>query len=205
KRNGPRRDDSDVRPAFLECTACAKHHPVGLLNTCDCGSPLFARYEWKDVQTEDLLPRKDLWRYAPLHPLEPAEIRSRGEGGTPLYRLERIGSGGRVARLKVHALYIKDEGLNPTRTFKARGMAVALGATTLAVPTAGNAGAALAAYAATYGARAIVLMASDGPAPQARDAMGYGAEVLRVDENITDAARIVAELSTSTELFSVAT
>src|SRR3989442_11170163 len=135
KVNGPRRDHCDVRPAFLECTACAKHHPVGLLNTCDCGSPLFARYEWKDVQTEDLLPRKDLWRYAPLLPLEPAEIRSRGEGGTPLYRLERIGSGGRVARLKVHALYIKDEGLNPTRTFKARGMAVAL-------PLAGALGAA---------------------------------------------------------------
>jgi len=157
------------------------------------------------------LPRKDLWRYAPLLPLEPSEIRSRGEGGTPLHRLERIGSGGRVARLKVDALYVKDEGLNPTRTFKARGMAVAvpmacaLGATTLAVPTAGNAGAALAAYAATHGARAIVLMASDGPAHQARDARAYGAEVLRVDENITDAARIVSELSTTTELFSVAT
>ena len=200
-----------MRPAFLECTACSKHHPVQLLNTCDCGSPLFARYEWKDVRTQDLLPRKDLWRYAPLLPLEPAEIRSRGEGGTPLHRLERIGSGGRVARLKVDALYVKDEGLNPTRTFKARGMAVAvpmacaLGATTLAVPTAGNAGAALAAYAATYGARAIILMASDGPAHQARDARTYGAEVLRVDENIADAARIVNELSSTTELFSVAT
>src|SRR5438876_108105 len=180
KRNGPGRDASGVRPAFLECTACSKHHPVRLLNTCDCGSPLFARYEWKDIQTEDLLPRKDLWRYAPLLPLDSAEIRSRGEGGTPLHRLERIGSGGRVTRLKVDALYVKDEGLNPTRTFKARGMAVAvpmacaLGATTLAVPTAGNAGAALAAYAATYGARAIILMASDGPAQQARDAQTYG-------------------------------
>src|SRR5881397_1920252 len=132
-------------------------------------------------------------------------------GRNPLHRLERIGSGGRVTRLKVDALYVKDEGLNPTRTFKARGMAVAvpmacaLGATTLAVPTAGNAGAALAAYAATYGTRAIVLMASDGPTHQARDALAFGAEVLRVDENITDAARIVAELSTATELFSVAT
>src|SRR2546426_11474432 len=84
-------------------------------------------------------------------------------------------------------------------------MACALGATTLAVPTAGNAGAALAAYAATYGARAIVIMASDGPPSQARDAIAYGAEVLRVDEDIADAARIVAELSTATELFSVAT
>jgi len=200
-----------VRPAFLECSACSKHHPIRLLNTCDCGSPLFARYDWKDIRTDDLLSRKDLWRYAPLLPLEPEEIRSRGEGGTPIHRLERIGSGGRVARLKVDALYVKDEGLNPTGTFKARGMAVAvpmacaLGATTLAVPTAGNAGAALAAYAATYGALAVVIMASDGPPHQALDASAYGAQVFRVDEGIADAGRIVSELSTTTELFSVAT
>jgi len=200
-----------VRPAFLECSACSKHHPIRLLNTCDCGSPLFARYDWKDIRTDDLLSRKDLWRYAPLLPLEPEEIRSRGEGGTPIHRLERIGSGGRVARLKVDALYVKDEGLNPTGTFKARGMAVAvpmacaLGATTLAVPTAGNAGAALAAYAATYGASAVVILASDGPPHQALDASAYGAQVFRVDEGIADAGRIVSELSTTTELFSVAT
>lgn len=200
-----------MRPAFLECTACSKHHPVRLLNTCDCGSPLFARYDWKDIRVHDLLPRKDLWRYAPLLPLEPAEIRSRGEGGTPLHRLERIGSGGRVARLKVHALYLKDEGLNPTRTFKARGMAVAvpmasaLGATTLAVPTAGNAGAALAAYAATYGVRAVVIMARDGPAEQAREALAYGAHVVQVDQDLRDVGRIVSELATATETFSVAT
>ena len=200
-----------MRPAFLECSACSKHHPIRLLNTCDCGSPLFARYDWKDIRTDDLLSRKDLWRYAPLLPLEPEEIRSRGEGGTPIHRLERIGSGGRVARLKIDALYVKDEGLNPTGTFKARGMAVAvpmacaLGATTLAVPTAGNAGAALAAYAATYGALAVVIMASDGPPHQALDASAYGAQVFRVDEGIADAGRIVSELSTTTELFSVAT
>src|SRR3989442_13399649 len=151
----PRRDDRGVRPAFMECTACAKRHPVRLLNTCDCGSPLFARYDWKDLRTQDLLPRKDLRRYAPLLPLEPAEIRSRGEGGTPLLRLERIGSGGRVARLKIGALYVKDEGLNPTRTFKARGMAGpgpeggALGGTTPSVPTPRDAGAAVAGDAPT--------------------------------------------------------
>src|SRR5207253_6340868 len=85
-----------------------------------------------------------------LLPLEESEIRSRGEGGTPLHRLEHLGAGGRVARVKVAALYVKDEGLNPTGTFKARGMAVAvpmacaLGGSNLVVPTAGNAGAALA-------------------------------------------------------------
>jgi threonine synthase len=200
-----------VRPAFLECTRCSKRHEVRLINTCDCGGPLFARYEWKGPRREDLLPRKDLWRYAPLLPLEAGEIRSRGEGGTPLHRLDRIGSGGRVARLRVAGLYVKDEGLNPTRTFKARGMAVAvpmaaaLGATTLAVPTAGNAGAALAAYAATYGVRAIVVMARDGPAEPAREAIAYGAHLLQVEEDIADAGRIVNELATAHDAFSVAT
>src|SRR5438309_3786710 len=202
---------ADVRPSFLECTACSKKHEVRLMNTCDCGAPLFARYDWKDLAVQDLASRRDLWRYAPLLPLEETTIRSRGEGGTPLYKLESIGTGGRVARLRVAGLYVKDEGLNPTRTFKARGMAVAvpmassLGATTLAVPTAGNAGAALAAYAATYGVRAIVIMARDGPAEQASEAMAYGAQLLQINEDITDAGRIVNELATETETFSVAT
>ncbi len=203
--------DRVVRPAFIECTACSKRYEVHLINTCGCGAPLFARYDWKDLRAEDLLARRDLWRYAPLLPLEANEIRSRGEGGTPLHRLDRIGSGGRVARLKLAALHVKDEGRNPTRTFKARGMAVAvpmacaLGATTLAVPTAGNAGAALAAYAATYGARAIIIMARDGPQAQARESIAYGAHVLRVDGAITDAGRIVNDLSRSTDTFNLAT
>lgn len=207
----PLRHHRAVRPAYLECTACAKRWEVRLTNTCDCGSPLFARYEWEDLRTEALRPRKDLWRYAPLLPLEEKEIRSRGEGGTPLLRLDRIGSGGRVAKMKLAALYVKDEGRNPTGTFKARGMAVAvpmadaLGATTLVVPTAGNAGAALSAYAATYGVRAIVLMARDGPDEAAREAIDYGGEVLWVDEDITDAGRIARQLAETTGVFSVAT
>ena len=200
-----------VRPAFLECTSCARHHDVRRINLCDCGGPLFARYEWPDLRKENLQPRKDLWRYAPLLPLNHDEIRSRGEGGTPLHRLEVIGGGGRVAKLKVRALYVKDEGLNPTGTFKARGMAVAvpmaciLGATELIVPTAGNAGAALAMYAATYGARAIVIMASDGPEDAGRTVLAFGAHLLRVDEGIADAGRIVRELASTTDVFSVAT
>lgn len=200
-----------MRPAFLECTMCSKRHEVRLINTCDCGGPLFARYEWRDLGKDRLLPRKDLWRYAPLLPLEESEIRSRGEGGTPLYRLEHLGAGGRVARVKVAALYVKDEGLNPTGTFKARGMAVAvpmacaLGATRLVVPTAGNAGVALALYAATYGAAPIILMASDGPEETVREAMAYRASVLQVEEDIADAGRIARDLAEATETFNVAT
>src|SRR5438034_7366033 len=200
-----------VRPAFLECTACSKKHEVRLRNVCDCGAPLFARYEWSDVRREDLLPRKDLWRYAPLLPLNDAEIHSRGEGGTPLYKLERIGGGGRVARLKVAALYVKDEGLNPTGTFKARGMAVAVpmacapGGSNLVVPTAGNAGAALALYAATYGARSLILLASGGSEEAAREAVAYGAYVFRTAGDISDAGRIARDLAGMTETFSLAT
>src|SRR3989442_9481540 len=84
-------------------------------------------------------------------------------------------------------------------------MESSLGATPRAVPTAGNAGPALAAYAATYGLRAIVIMARDGPAEQAREAMAYGAQLLQIDEDITDAGRLVNELVTQTETFSVAT
>lgn len=205
------RHDLAVRPAYLECTGCSKRHEVRLRNTCDCGAPLFARYEWKDLRKENLLPRKDLWRYAPLLPLEETEIRSRGEGGTPLHRLEHLGSGGRVARMKLAALYLKDEGLNPTGTFKARGMAVAvpmahaLGASILTVPTAGNAGAALAAYAATYGVRAIILMSSDGPEEAAHAVLTYGAYLMWVDEDITDAGRIAQDLARTTDAFNVAT
>ncbi len=211
KPYGPVLHPEAVRPAYLECTSCSKRHEVRLTNTCDCGGPLFARYEWVDLRRQDLLPRKDLWRYAPLLPLEDTEIRSRGEGGTPLHRLERFGGGGRVARLKVAALYVKDEGLNPTGTFKARGMAVAvpmaeaLGATTLVVPTAGNAGVALAAYAATYGVRAVILMTRDGPIEAAREAAGHGAILVYVDGDITDAGRIAGELATSTDTFNMAT
>lgn len=207
----PRRHPGGVRPAFLECTACARRHDLRRMNMCTCGGPLFARYETRGLGRTDLLRRDDMWRYAPLLPLEASEIRSRGEGGTPLHRLVHLGGGGRVARLKVAALYVKDEGLNPTGTFKARGMAVAvpmalaLGATRLVVPTAGNAGAALAAYAATHGAGGIVLLARDGPDDAAREAAAFGAAVVRIDGSISDAGRIAQELAETAGVFNVAT
>jgi threonine synthase len=106
---------------------------------------------------------------------------------------------------------VKDEGLNPTGTFKVRGMAVAvpmaraLGASTLVVPTAGNAGAALALYAATYGLQAIVLLARDGSEEAIREAIAFGAHVLQVPLDIAEAGRIASELASTAEAFSVAT
>lgn len=201
----------DVRPAFLECTACSKTYEPRRINTCGCGGPLFARYEWATLTRDALRPRSDLWRYAPLLPLAESDIRSRGEGGTPLYRLTRIGAGGRVARLKVAALYVKDEGRNPTGTFKARGMAVAvpmacsMDIRDLVIPTAGNAGAALAAYAAVYGAQATVLLAGEGSENAAREAIAYGSRLLRVEGDIAQAGRIARELADATGAFNMAT
>lgn len=144
-------------------------------------------------------------------PVDEKEFRSRGEGGTPLMRLERIGSGGRVARLRVDGLYVKDEGRNPTATFKARGMAVAvpmaaaLGAEHLVAPTAGNAGAALALYASTYGLGATVLATPDAPAAALRGALVHGARVAQVPGDITAAGRVAQEIATATAAFNVAT
>lgn len=195
----------------LECTACGRRYDVGMRNLCECGRPLFAWYDYARVRREDLRPRRDLWRYAPILPVEEESLRSRGEGGTPLLRLQRIGSGGRVARLKVAALYVKDEGLNPTGTFKARGMAVAvpmaqtLGAESLVAPTAGNAGAALALYAAAYGLEATIFMTRDAPEEAKREALGYGARVLQVAGDITDAGRLAQAFAVATGAFNVAT
>src|SRR2546428_14071074 len=101
---------ADVRPSFLECTACSKKHEVRLMNTCDCGAPLFARYDWKDLAVQDLASRRDLWRYAPLLPLGGNTIRSRGGGGAPPYKIESIGPGGARPRRPPAGLLRKDEG-----------------------------------------------------------------------------------------------
>ena len=202
-RNGKRgvRHRVRVRPAYLECTRCGRRHSTELRNLCECGGPLFARYTLGRVAHGDLLPRKDLWRYAPLLPLDPAEVRSQGEGGTPMHRLAHIGSGDRLGEPRVASLQVKDEGVNPTGTFKARGMAVAvpmartLGARAVLAPTAGNAGAALALYAATYGLDAIVVTSADAPVETQQGARAYGAQVLRVDGDITDAGRLAVQVA----------
>ena len=152
----------------LSCTACGLRHEWSILqNLCTaCRSPLFPIYDLagagRVLKREALVRReKSLWRYRetlplPLH-LEPISL---GEGGTPLLRAARYGT-----ELRLPNLWVKDESQNPTQSFKARGMAVAvsmakhLGATKLAVPTAGNAGGALAAYAARAGLEAHIFMA----------------------------------------------
>src|SRR5438132_7378228 len=155
----------------LECSAChLRHDSSRLQNLCtSCHKPLFAIYDLaaagRRLRRETLAPReKSLWRYREVLPLpDKIEPVSLGEGGTPLLRAS--GS----CRTDGLDVWIKDESLNPTQSFKARGMSVAvlmakyLGATKLAVPSAGNAGGALAAYAARAGLEAHIFMPSDTP------------------------------------------
>ena len=136
-----------------------------------------------------------LWRYRELLPIFPGESPvTLGEGFTPLIHASRLG-----AALGLSRLYVKDESLNPTNSFKARGQSTAvtraraLGAHTLSVPTAGNAGCAMAAYASSAGLEAQVFMPRDVKRPFAEECALYGATTTLVDGLITDAGRLAAE------------
>ncbi len=191
--------------SHLECSACATRHDADVpQNLCTaCGKPLLARYNLEALVGRawpGALARRPwaLWRYAELLPLRHPAAASLGEGVTPLLALPRtaarlgLGSGGRAG------LLVKDEGLLPTGSFKARGAAVGvsrareLGITHVALPTAGNAGGAWATYAARAGLRATVVMPEDAPAINVREAAVAGADVYLVRGLISDAGAIVA-------------
>jgi threonine synthase len=176
----------------LECSACGlRHDGSRLQNLClSCGKPLFAIVDLaaasRTLKPDSLATReKSLWRYREVLPL-PGDVApvSLGEGGTPLLRAEKFS--GDVD------LWIKDESINPTQSFKARGMSVAvsmakhLGATRLAVPSAGNAGGALAAYAARGGLEAHIFMPRDTPRANITECYELGAHVTLIDGLITD-------------------
>jgi threonine synthase len=164
-----------------------------------CGMPLLARYDLKAARAwkkESLASREaTMWRYRELMPLFDGEQPiTLGEGWTPLVHAKRLGR-----ELGLERLFVKDESLNPTNSFKARGLAAAvtkasiLGATTLSVPSAGNAANAMAAYAAAAGLEAKVFMPKDVKVPFIRECELYGADVTLVDGLITDAGRVAAE------------
>jgi len=166
---------------------------------CTCGAPLLARYDLRAARAwtrESLAPREPtMWRYRELMPLFDGERPlTLGEGWTPLIHATRLGRD-----LGLTNLFVKDESLNPTNSFKARGLAAAvtraslLGAKTLSIPSAGNAANAMAAYAAAAGIAAKVFMPKDVKVPFIRECELYGADVTLVDGLITDAGRIAAE------------
>src|SRR2546423_6864100 len=182
----------------LECTACGLRHDWRRLqNVCaKCGKPLFAIVDLKAAGRELTpaklaTPERSLWRYRELLPLpKDAEPISLGEGGTPLLRAKAFADD--------VDLWIKDESLNPTQSFKARGMSVAvsmakyLGANQLAVPSAGNAGGALAAYAARAGLEAHIFMPCDTPRANIIECRELGAHVTLIDGLITDCGAEIA-------------
>jgi threonine synthase len=184
----------------LECTATGERHESEVLQTVSrAGAPLYARYDLAGLRgrfTPALVGSRapDLWRYAELLPVRGRPIRL-GEGMTPLVEAPRLAA---ALGLDVD-LRIKDEGQNPTASFKARGLAVAvsraveLGASAVALPSAGNAGSAAAAYAAAAGIPCHVVVPRDTPAPIIAECRALGAALELVDGLITDCARVVQE------------
>ncbi len=185
----------------LSCWKTGKQYDADrLINVSDAGKPLRVEYDLRGVAEtldRDILATRprNLWAWRELLPLPfDIECPTLGEGGTPLLEAERLGR-----ELGLRRLYVKDEAVNPTGSFKARGMAVAvamakyLGAPALAVPSAGNAGGALAAYAARVGLAAHIFMPQDVPAANRLECELAGAHVTLVDGLITDcAARVRA-------------
>jgi len=199
----------------LECALCGLRHEARTLqNLCvECGKPLLVRYDLEKaaatMTSESLGARESsLWRYREVLPVEdPANIVSFGEGWTPLLKAERL-----AATLPFRLnLFIKDEGQNPTQSFKARGMTAAIsmakefGVKKVAVPSAGNAAGAMAAYAARAGMEAFIFMPSDTPRANIVECEQTGAHVTLVDGLITDCGKIVAERKGTEGWFDVST
>ncbi len=198
----------------LECAKCGTTYEANKLhNLCtQCGKPLLVRYDLtkaaKTLTKESLKNRvSSLWRYREVLPVVRDEnIVSLGEGWTPLMHAKRLGS-----RFGLPQLFIKDESPNPTGSFKARGqttaisMAKELGVKKLAIPTAGNAGGAMSAYAAAAGIPANVFMPRDTPAANRIECQQLGAEVTLIDGLITDCGAEVAKRKVAEGWFDVST
>ena len=197
----------------LQCSrgTCAKVVPhTTLQNLCpECKSPLLARYDLdaarRTLSLDALRARANtMWRYEEVLPAGPPI--TLGEGMTPLIHAPRLG-----ARIGLPRFYIKDEGLNPTASFKARGLSAAvtaakvLGARTLALPTAGNAGGAAAAYAAKAGMPCVIAMPADTPSANIIESRAFGADVRLIDGLISDCGKYIAERAATEGWFEVST
>jgi len=203
-----------VNITHLECAACGLEHKAQRLhNLCrECGKPLLVRYDLeragRSLTKQSLSGRRaDMWRYREVLPVESDEnVVTLGEGWTPLLRTERLGQ-----KLGLRNLYIKDESQNPTQSFKARGMAAAvsmareLGARKLAVPSAGNAAGALAAYSARAGLECFIFMPSDTPRANVVECEQTGAHVSLMEGLITDCGAEVGRRKEAEGWFDVST
>lgn len=197
----------------LECSLCNRKYEAGKpWNLCECGGPLLVRYNLQQLKAQwdrNSIANgpNSMWRYAPALPVAKASsIVSLGEGMTPILSAPRTGK-----RIGANRLLIKDEGLNPTGSFKARGlscavsMCVELGLNRLAIPSAGNAASALACYAAAGGLEAYIFMPQDVPQSNFIECKAYGASVTLVNGLISDCGRIVGERKAAGGWFEVST
>lgn len=198
----------------LRCSGCGEEYSHHELHTfCPaCQSPLLSIYDLetarRDVDREAVSRRsRGMWRWHEVLPVlhEDNQV-TLGEGDAPLLLLPNLGS-----ELGLANLYVKDESSNPTASFKARGLAAAiskakeLGVDKVIIPTAGNAGGAMAAYAARAGMRAVVFMPKDTPFANMQESRISGAEVILVDGLISDAARLAGEKARAEGWFDVST
>ena len=198
----------------LECTQCGKTYPhdeLSKISPC-CNKVLFARYNLAQLKAdktrEDWIDRpSNMWRFAELMPVvNPDNILTLGEGGTPLLEANQLGS-----KLGMSKLLIKEEGLNPTGTFKARGISAAvskayeLGVTGFTMPSAGNAAGAAAAYGARAGLPVKVFMPQDAPPANKKESFMAGSELNLVDGLISDAGRIAVTVAEEQNLFDLST
>ncbi|GAB3442051.1 threonine synthase [Actinophytocola sediminis] len=185
----------------LECARCGTRHDASVpQNVCACGSPLLVRYDLElvgaSVSTADIATRApDLWRYRELLPVvHQHNVVTLGEGMTPILPLSTFGQ-----RIGLPGLLVKDEGLLPTGSFKARGAAVGvskareLGIDRITMPTNGNAGAAWATYAARAGLSSLVVMPAEAPSITRTESALAGARLYIVDGLIGDAGQLAAQ------------
>jgi threonine synthase len=198
----------------LKCSGCGEVYAhQSVQNFClnpHCQETLLAEYDLNAVKVtkEDLKNRQsNMWRYREFLPIaDEKNIVSLGEGGTPLFKANKLNKA-----IGIDQLYWKDEGGNPTGSFKARGMSAAiskakeLGIKKLAIPTAGNAGVALAAYGTRAGMHVHVYMPRETPLQHKQEVRYYGAQLTEIDGNIGDCGKLVAELCAKGEFFNVST
>jgi threonine synthase len=203
------------RITHLECTYCGKEHSAEELHTVctECGKVLYPRYDLekaKETLTKSTIKKRNrfnIWRLHEIMPIKKEKFRiTLGEGWTPVIQLKNLGS-----QIGLKNLYIKDEGQNPTGTFKSRGLCSAvsknleLGAKEFVIPTAGNAGAALAAYAAHAGVKAHIFAPVDTDSFIQTEMKAMGAELILVDGLITDAGAQAKKIGKENRWFDVST
>ncbi|APM40679.1 threonine synthase [Clostridium kluyveri] len=186
---------------YLECSKCGERYSKDKPhNLCHCGGPLLVRYDLEKVKKEvnkDIFKarKRGLFRFKELLPIEDEKnIVTLGEGDTPVLKIQNLGE-----KLGAKELYIKNEALNPTGTFKSRGAAVGiskakeLGIRTIAMPTAGNAGGAWSAYSSKAGIELVVAMPQDAPELAKKEGYVYGSKTYLVKGLISDAGKIISK------------